>query len=326
VDNVAYLSSDIEMMTLTYNLNEYQPFTLCEYMTASNSNQNDCPGDGTYGFTVNYQLPSAGDERSSWLASGWNGQGTFKVYAEMDESMMIGMCTFYMKTYVTPDANRGVFQTPSAAAAIGITLGATAAFVLFCVYWRCCRCSGDSCGGGGGGSGNSVVSGGGSRFGRGSRAGSFDKDEIFSQLTKDDVTTLFKRLDEETRSQNSVSPSLLAAAKQQQQQQRGGGGGSSYVAAAASVDERPLSPMTAASAQKQSQERPISPDATTIPKGGDDGTGTAATETGGGSQGGDSGNGSNKVAAKVVAKTRAVVALFNRHSKKKRSKPSDMAL
>ena len=126
-------------MTLKYNFHEFLPFSFCDYVTASESNANECPGDGTYGFNVYYRLPSAGGESTSWLASGWAGKGVISVYAEMDESMLIGQCTFEMKTFVTPDEQRGVFQTPSAAASVGITLGATAALILICVWWRCCR-------------------------------------------------------------------------------------------------------------------------------------------------------------------------------------------
>ena len=62
-NNVGYISTDIELMTLHYNFQEMMPVPLCYYyLQPSESNEYDCPGDGSYGFSVNYVLPSAGAE------------------------------------------------------------------------------------------------------------------------------------------------------------------------------------------------------------------------------------------------------------------------
>jgi hypothetical protein len=138
-NNVGYMSTDVELMTLKYNFQDMMPVPLCsESLQAGENNQGDCPADGTYAFAVSYDLPSAGDQSTSWLASGWAGSGVIRMYAEEDESMMIGECTFNLKTYVTPTAEKGFLQTPSAAATVGIVLGALAAVALVCLWCYCC--------------------------------------------------------------------------------------------------------------------------------------------------------------------------------------------
>jgi len=172
-------------MTLNYNFNEMMPLPLCYYyLKPSESNQYDCPGDGSYGFSVNYILPGAGGQSSSWLATGWAGTGTISIFAESNENMMIGQCTFNLKTYVTPDPERGIFQTPSAAASVGMLGGSVAALVLICFWMRCCRRS----------SGHDTDD----------EGAKLCQDDVVTQLSADDISTLFKRLDEETRSQLST--------------------------------------------------------------------------------------------------------------------------
>src|SRR3569832_1513339 len=116
------------------------PVPLCsDALVASASNSNQCPGDGSYGFSVSYELPSAGEQSTSWLASGWAGSGIIRMYAADDDTMLIGECTFNLKTYVTPaETKSGFFQTPSAAATVGIVLGALAAVALLSLWCYCC--------------------------------------------------------------------------------------------------------------------------------------------------------------------------------------------
>ena len=139
--NVGYLSVNVELLTLKYTFFNMMPVPLCSSsLVAASGNAGDCPANGAYGFSVNYKLPTAGSGSTSWLATGWAGSGTFKLYAQNDLSMLIGQCSFNLKTYVTPSPNRSTVPwTPSAAAATGITLGVLAFIALGCLYCSCCR-------------------------------------------------------------------------------------------------------------------------------------------------------------------------------------------
>lgn len=181
-NNIGYMTTDIEMMTLSYNFYELMPVPLCYYyLKASDANEYDCPGDGSYGFTTHYVLPSAGGESTSWLATGWAGTGTISLYAENDDTMLIGQCTFDLRTFVTPNEERGIFQTPSAAASVGMVAGTVAVGFIICVWMYCCHQSSQDDDGVG---------------------GKICSDDL-THLSSDEITTLFKKLDEETRSQLS---------------------------------------------------------------------------------------------------------------------------
>lgn len=172
---MGYLSTDVELLTLRYNFNEMLPIPLCsEYLQGSEYNSDECPGDGSYDFNILYKLPSAGAQSTSWLASGWDGSGVFRIYAEENENMLIGECTFAMKTFVTANEEAGFFQTPSAAATVGIVLGALAALALICVFCYCCIKN---------------------RKKRVTEEGS----KSMLSLSPADISTIFKRLDEESK-------------------------------------------------------------------------------------------------------------------------------
>ena len=90
------------LWTLDFNLLDMYEVPLCdESMVADESNEGECPGDGAHSFSISYKLPNAGDERASWLASGWRGTGVVRMYAEPSEDMMIGECTLSLRTHVT---------------------------------------------------------------------------------------------------------------------------------------------------------------------------------------------------------------------------------
>jgi hypothetical protein len=181
------MSTDVELMTLKYTFQDMMPVPLCsEYLTAGENNGGECPADGTYAFSVSYDLPSAGEQSTSWLASGWAGSGSIRMYAEEDESMLIGDCTFNLKTYVTPTAEKGFFQTPSAAATVGIVLGTLAAVALLCLWCYCCAKKKKQ-----------KVTG--------------SADDTKSVVTKDDLSTFFKRLDEDNKSRMSAAPTYYPA-------------------------------------------------------------------------------------------------------------------
>jgi len=178
-DDAAYLTADIEILGSTYGLDDMRPVSLCgDAVVPQSTNRYDCPGDGTYGFTVDYPLPNIG---TTWLASGWVGTGTFRMYASYQENVMIGQCTFTMNTYRTTSsessssASRGFRSLqraiPSAAATAGVLLGTAAAFALVCAY---CTCR--------------------------TKSAREEKDEFLAALTSDEISTIFKQLDENTRS------------------------------------------------------------------------------------------------------------------------------
>ena len=139
-NDAAYISSDLSLWTLDFNLFDMLEIPLChENMEYDEENEGDCPGNGEYGFQVTYKLPSAGDEKTSWLASGWQGTGMISMYAEPDESMKIGECTLDLQTYVTPaEGEDYLLNIPSAAVAAGIVLGALGVLTLIALYCYCC--------------------------------------------------------------------------------------------------------------------------------------------------------------------------------------------
>lgn len=175
---IAYIMADIELVGLQYSLEEMRPVSLCNSVNAQSSNQYDCPGDGTYGFTLEYPIPNiGGTEKTSWLASGFGGTLSLKIYAEMDERMMVGLCYYNLETYVTqnPDSR---FETPSAATVAGAVMGVIAVGVIIAVFYSCRRIR--------------------------LRKKRIKTDKLLEHLTKDDITTIWKRLDDETRSIQSV--------------------------------------------------------------------------------------------------------------------------
>lgn len=139
-NNIAYMTAELELWTLTFHLFDMMPIDLCdESMEPSESNTNACPGNGSYDYSVNYTLPSAGGN-SSWLASGWNGDGIIQVFAEADESMLIGECKLDLHTYVTKaESNNTVLEFPSAAVASGLALAALVFVALTMCYCYVCR-------------------------------------------------------------------------------------------------------------------------------------------------------------------------------------------
>lgn len=107
-------------------------------MVASSSNENACPGNGAYDFSVNYTLPKAGN--FSWLASGWAGEGLIQMFAEVDETMKIGECGLGLETYVTrKESNTSILEFPSAAVSSGLFLALFAVFMIICCYCYVCR-------------------------------------------------------------------------------------------------------------------------------------------------------------------------------------------
>jgi len=138
-DNLAFITSDLSFWTLDFNLFDMLSVPLCDdTMTADENNANDCPGDGSYSYSVVYKLPNSGSDSASWLASGFEGSGFIRMYAEADESMMIGECILNLQTFMTETEESGLLRTPSAAAATGIALAVLAVVAMTCLYCYCC--------------------------------------------------------------------------------------------------------------------------------------------------------------------------------------------
>jgi hypothetical protein len=98
----------------------------------------ECPNDGSYAFSVQYVLPTAGKETTSWLASGWTGTGVVQMYAQANDQMLIGECILTLSTFVTKEDTSSLLSTPSAAATAGIILAVVLAAILMCFYCYCC--------------------------------------------------------------------------------------------------------------------------------------------------------------------------------------------
>jgi hypothetical protein len=141
-NDYGYLSASADLLTLGYKFFDMMPVPLCSTVTASSSNTNACPGDGAYTFSFTYPLPNVGNQKLSYLASGWSGKSVIALYAEKSETMMIGKCTLRLKTSLSPgevSSGSKSIPTPSAAASAAILVGALALIVLSCLYCHCCR-------------------------------------------------------------------------------------------------------------------------------------------------------------------------------------------
>jgi hypothetical protein len=136
-DEVAYITADLSLWTLSFNLFKDLAIPLCsDDMTANEGYE--CPADGSYNFAVTYTLPDAGPENQSWLASGWEGSGEIKMYASENSDTMVGYCSLSLSTFVTPKSGRA-FQTPAASLTFAMALASLVACALLCIGCCCCR-------------------------------------------------------------------------------------------------------------------------------------------------------------------------------------------
>lgn len=139
-DNVAYMSAKLKLWSMDFNLLDMMQVPLCdETMTADESNENECPGDGSHNYALDYKLPSAGNGATSWVASGWEGSGLVQMFAEPNEDMLIGECTLILRTYVTKSNTDTLELTPSASQTAGIVLAVAAMLALLIFWCYCCR-------------------------------------------------------------------------------------------------------------------------------------------------------------------------------------------
>jgi hypothetical protein len=143
-DDKVYASSKLSLLAMDFNLFDYMAMPLCDdtstyIVAASDNNADECPGDGQYDYTTQYRLPNAGAESASWLATGWQGSGYIKYYADADASEVIGSCKMTLKTYVTHNTtSQGLVSTPSAAETAALAVGAFVVLVLLGLWCFCC--------------------------------------------------------------------------------------------------------------------------------------------------------------------------------------------
>lgn len=139
-NDVAFVTADLSLWTVAFNLYDMMKVPLCDASLVSNANnQYTCPGTGAYNYEFSYKLPDAGSQATSWMASGWQSSGTVQLYAAQDKTMKIGDCTMALKTYVTQSSQKSsLLSTPSAAATAGIVLASLVVLGLLFLYCYCC--------------------------------------------------------------------------------------------------------------------------------------------------------------------------------------------
>lgn len=126
------------MLALDYHLFQFMPVDLCNenlVVAVDDNGYNECPADGEYTFTSYYTLPEY-DEKTSWLSTGWRGQGEITMYATADTTTKIGYCTFQVFPFVTPSSSRGI-NPPSAATTAAIILGLVGLAIGIGVFCSC---------------------------------------------------------------------------------------------------------------------------------------------------------------------------------------------
>jgi len=134
-NNVAYITADLNFVTWTFHLLDQFQIDLCnQNLVASENNAGECPGDGSYSFSMDYALPNSKDA-STWLASGWGGSGTIAMYSTetVSADSLVGYCTLPMTTAVTSSASSN-YNPPSASTTTGLVIGAILLAALAGVY------------------------------------------------------------------------------------------------------------------------------------------------------------------------------------------------
>jgi hypothetical protein len=100
--------------------------------------QYQCPGDGSYNYSVSYTLPSAGKESQSYLGSGWMPTGVIQMFADQDSDELIGECTLNLVTFVTHKSGQD-YDAPPASIVSAVVLGSL--LLLSLIGFCCCCCT-----------------------------------------------------------------------------------------------------------------------------------------------------------------------------------------
>lgn len=143
-NTTGYASADLKLLSIEYNLFNYLPFNFCgDWVRAGQYNNNPCPYDGTYTFSIPYTLPWDDGDITTWFATGWQGVSDLIIYKEATEEGspdLLASCQMHWKTYVTQADEADGWKTLPSAAQTGIILAAIAAFMCCCcMYLSCCR-------------------------------------------------------------------------------------------------------------------------------------------------------------------------------------------
>lgn len=139
-NSTVYLTGEMDVSVDVLAIPEETLIDLCgsneDMWIETVENSTTCPADGLYDFETTLQLPDYG---SRWLATGWFDSSVVEMYIDQDFTTLIGSCTIFYMTQVTPNENAWA-QVPSAFATLFIIGGmlliiATwAVFYILCVY------------------------------------------------------------------------------------------------------------------------------------------------------------------------------------------------
>jgi hypothetical protein len=140
-NTTGYASADLKLLSVEYNLFNYLPFNFCgEWVHAGQYNNNPCPYDGTFTFSIPYNLPSDDGDITTWFATGWQGVSDLSIYKDASDSELLASCTMHWKTFVTQvDESEGWKTLPSAAQSAIILTSLLAFMLCCCTYLTCCR-------------------------------------------------------------------------------------------------------------------------------------------------------------------------------------------
>jgi hypothetical protein len=143
-NNTGYASADLNLLSVEYNLFNFLPFNFCgDWVRGGQYNENACPYDGQYLFSVPYTLPWDDGDITTWFATGWQGNSNLIIYSapSEDNSTLLASCTLHWKTYVTrsESVDEGWKTLPSAAQVAIIMASVLAFMCCCCFYLSCCR-------------------------------------------------------------------------------------------------------------------------------------------------------------------------------------------
>jgi hypothetical protein len=140
-NTTGYVSADLQLMTLDYQLFEDLPFNFCgDFIKRSMYNFNTCPEDGKYHFEVPYTLPP-NEDQTSWFATGWRGTSYLTIGAgpaSDNNSTLLAHCKLEFETSVTQSQESGWSTLPSASQTTLVLVGVVA-FLVLTVFCLACR-------------------------------------------------------------------------------------------------------------------------------------------------------------------------------------------
>ncbi|KAG7362729.1 hypothetical protein IV203_026089 [Nitzschia inconspicua] len=142
-NTTGYASADLKLLSIEYTLFNHLPFNFCgDWVRAGQYNTNPCPYDGTYTFSIPYELPWDDGDITTWFATGWEGVSDLIIYkgnVEHDNADLLASCVVHWKTFVTQsDETEGWKTLPSAAQTAIIMVSVLAFLCCCCIYLSCC--------------------------------------------------------------------------------------------------------------------------------------------------------------------------------------------